>query len=838
MVVGRSLRSLYFCVCLSVLTLVFTRNLLAESRINPRVWEEASRSERVHVLIVMAHQPQREAILRAGNLYEASLRSAVARVQTTRSAAGLVRMEETRAQRDLNAVEVEMTRFALDDTAGRIAPQQSRMEARLLGLGAEGIRKFTALNLISARVPAAALPALEADGEIVEVGLNRPASVSLKTSVPAAGAPLWWRAGYRGSGEMVAVLDTGIRSSHPMFDRLPIEARVFLNDLKTDPCFGDDASSPEDRQGHGTHVSGIVGGRESAAFEGVGGMAPGLAGLVSLKVGGRTRAVEGQCPPNQGLLYPSDIFAGIEWALRNTPARIFNASLGSGTGSDDDSVVRLYDWFADVYKLVFVVAAGNDGPSAYTVGAPGIAWNILSVASMNDRGTADRSDDAVSAFSSRGPTHGGRFKPDLAAPGEAISSADAASDGLTGYSGTSMAAPHVAGAAALLREAGIRDPLAARALLIQTADGPPGWRNDIGWGYMNLDTALIESNVVTSAVRPGAPRYYGGVTRSGSWKATLVWNRHPFSDADRSPAFQDLDLGLYRRESGTQVSVSDTFIQNVEQVRATQAFEAVVRISSESGGNMDEPFALALSSAGFVEIKGPVLRVDCVPPSAVAPRGDFDVLCTASNSGDLPAFEVKGTLTGVGLRVSADFGTLAPHAFANRTFRVSAPALSATYALSVQLMGSGYGVQPLSAATRTEFTVGPPLSGLPAIRPPLLLKAVTASETAGGSCAAPAERSRFALDQDRVYVWFSVSDFRPGDVAMVEWFRPDGQSFNVTRWDPAAALQSPSEFRCYWSWIALRDLPFGVGAGDWRVRGFWNNGALFNLAFRVGPGAE
>src|SRR6185295_14370805 len=131
-----------------------------------------------------------------------------------------------------------------------------------------------------------------------------------------------------------------------------------------------------------------------------------------------------------------------------------------------------------------------------------IGRNVLTVAGFNDVGTVASTDDVVLGFSSRGPTPGGRKKPDLTAPGGAVVAPSSAwnsppsNPDFTAMSGTSFAAPHVAGAMTLLEGAGIADPMAQRAILINSArdwtgrvDGlagwtPPqsGWRPEVGWG--------------------------------------------------------------------------------------------------------------------------------------------------------------------------------------------------------------------------------------------------------------------------------------------------------------------------------------------------------------------
>ena len=92
----------------------------------------------------------------------------------------------------------------------------------------------------------------------------------------------------------------------------------------------------------------------------------------------------------------------------------------------------------DIHNLVWVNSGGNKGPDLQTVTSPGIAYNAISVGSVNTNETPSRGDDFVADSSSRGPTIGGRFKPDLVAPGEVIISTDFPSHGFVGKSGTSV----------------------------------------------------------------------------------------------------------------------------------------------------------------------------------------------------------------------------------------------------------------------------------------------------------------------------------------------------------------------------------------------------------------
>ncbi|WP_269785583.1 S8 family serine peptidase [Streptomyces buecherae] len=148
----------------------------------------------------------------------------------------------------------------------------------------------------------------------------------------------------------------------------------------------------------------------------------------------------------------SGIIAGAQWAIAQG-AKVTNLSLGGPDTAGDDLLGQAVNDLSATSGALFVIAAGNEGPAAGTVGSPGSAAAALTV------GAVDRA-DTMADFSSRGPTADGSLKPDLTAPGVDIVAAKAtegtegapAADGYVSMSGTSMATPHVAGAAAILAQ--------------------------------------------------------------------------------------------------------------------------------------------------------------------------------------------------------------------------------------------------------------------------------------------------------------------------------------------------------------------------------------------------
>ncbi|MGK5443797.1 S8 family serine peptidase [Micromonospora sp. URMC 105] len=355
---------------------------------------------------------------------------------------------------------------------------------------------------------------------IDRVWLDGRVRADLEHSVPQIGAPAAWAAGRDGAGVEVAVLDTGIDANHPdLADRI-VEAKDFSG-----------TGSAQDGHGHGTHVASTIAG-SGAASDGLRkGVAPGA------------RLLVGKVLDDFGRGYESAIVAGMEWAARSG-AKVINMSLGgSATDGTDPMSQALNDLTAETGAL-FVVAAGNEG-AANSVGSPGAATSALTV------GAVDR-DDKLADFSSRGPRIGdGGIKPEITAPGVGIVAARAAGtsmgtavgDRYTRANGTSMATPHVAGAAAILVQEH-PDWTAGRLkdALVSTTKPTPGLTVfEQGTGRVDVPRALSQ-------------RLYGSATADFGRLATggpVAERTVTYTNGTAAPQTLRLALELRNLDSGT-----------------------------------------------------------------------------------------------------------------------------------------------------------------------------------------------------------------------------------------------------------------------------------------------
>ncbi|WP_229703545.1 S8 family peptidase [Streptomyces albiflavescens] len=300
-------------------------------------------------------------------------------------------------------------------------------------------RSLTVLNADAVQTPQQDTPELwnavtngdETASGVAHVWLDGVRKASLDKSVPQIGAPKAWAAGYTGKGVKIAVLDTGVDATHPDLKNQVIESKNFST-----------AADATDHFGHGTHVASIAAGTGAKSHGKYKGVAPGA------------KILNGKVLDDTGSGDDSSILAGMEWAA-DQGADVVNLSLGGPDTPEIDPLEAEVNKLSAEKGVLFAIAAGNSGPES--IGSPGSADAALTVGAVDDH-------DKLADFSSTGPRAGdAAIKPDVTAPGVDITAAAApgslideeVGENPPGYltiSGTSMATPHVAGAAAILKQ--------------------------------------------------------------------------------------------------------------------------------------------------------------------------------------------------------------------------------------------------------------------------------------------------------------------------------------------------------------------------------------------------
>ncbi|MDD5103244.1 MAG: S8 family serine peptidase [Candidatus Peribacteraceae bacterium] len=274
--------------------------------------------------------------------------------------------------------------------------------------------------------------------------------------------------GINGAGVKVAVLDTGIDMTHPEVAGRIVEQSSFVT-----------GSTAADGHGHGTHVAGIVAGAGSVIHQDENG-----ANRI-LGTSPQADLLIGKVCNDDGWCAEGDILAGIEWAV-GRGAKVINLSLGGGAfmdACDSDPLAAKANWAVNQGTLV-IAAAGNGAEATSGVSTPGCASKAVAV------GALDRS-NVRQIWSGNGPAL------DLMAPGLGILSSlpcvvsgTCPEAGYGWWSGTSMASPHVAGIAALVR--GVNPSLTAdeaRDVLFQTAYDLGSAGRDDSYGFGRVDAA-------------------------------------------------------------------------------------------------------------------------------------------------------------------------------------------------------------------------------------------------------------------------------------------------------------------------------------------------------------
>jgi len=409
--------------------------------------------------------------------------------------------------------------------------------ARITASGGRAGKKLGILKARAGRMPRALLRRLADDPKVKRIHKDREVRGEVARTAATVGAKnVHAQYGYTGAGIGVAVIDSGIT---PWHDDLTANTRTKTGQRVTKFVdFVNNRTTKYDDWGHGTHVAGIIAGNGYDSNGDRLSIAP-KANIIALKA----LDFEGK-----GKI--SDIIAALDWAVTNKTAyniRVINMSLGAGVfESYNTDPLTLAAKRAVDAGIVVVAAAGNmgkaaDGKPQYgAITAPGNAPWVLTVGASSSMGTTDRRDDTMALYSSRGPTMiDFAAKPDLVAPGSGTVSLSEKNSlfyttkaaylmpgkvrGLSylpylTLSGTSMAAPVVAGSVALMLEANPNlTPNLVKAILQFTAQVYNGY------DYLTQGAGFLNT---LGAVR--LARYFQVGEKGDRYPNMKAWSGHIF----------------------------------------------------------------------------------------------------------------------------------------------------------------------------------------------------------------------------------------------------------------------------------------------------------------------
>ncbi|MFE4415018.1 S8 family serine peptidase [Streptomyces sp. NPDC056821] len=436
-------------------------------------------------------------------------------------------------------------RNVIDALRGTARDQQSGVLAKLKKSGAE-YRTFWASNTVYvARGSAELAKSLAEDGNVVRLrsdhvyklpdtteGAKVKAVAAADDAEPvewgvdAIGADdAWSEFGSRGEGVVIGSIDSGAQHDHPA---LRDSYRGTRSDGSYDHNYnwfdpsgvcGSPSLAPCDNAGHGTHTIGtMTGGLAGSARIGV---APGAKWISAKGCEGRTCSESALLASAQWMLAPTDLSG-------NNPRPELRPDIINNSWGNDNGIA-VEDWYQDSVKAwiaagIFpVFANGNAGPACNTAGSPGDYAISYAVGAFDSKGV-------IASFSSRGQGENGAIKPDIAAPGVSIRSA-VPGNSYAYMNGTSMAAPHTAGAVALLWSAApalAGDITATRELLDSTAVdvndtscGGTAGNNNV-WGEGKLDALAA----ITAAPREGTGIVTGKVTDAATGEPVVGAELH------------------------------------------------------------------------------------------------------------------------------------------------------------------------------------------------------------------------------------------------------------------------------------------------------------------------
>ncbi|MCK4658428.1 MAG: right-handed parallel beta-helix repeat-containing protein [Phycisphaerae bacterium] len=625
---------------------------------------------------------------------------------------------------------------------------------------------------------------------------------------------------YDGSGVRVGVLDTGIWADHDDFGG----AIAWQYDQETGQSIAPDSD------GHGTRVAGVIGGR-GVRLPATRGVAPGA--LLYVAKGHEVDLGSNLWGYDPGDAF--DQFLGQEvFLVNNSWGTRLDAPPDNPWNFGYDSAAALADAYADNEALTLIFSAGNEGDSGATITEPGVGKNVITVGAVSYTNDGDSGGvGRVPCYSSRGPTaDDGRLKPDVVAPGGdaaqytgdcvwsdhdyGVVTCNAQTNGVwldspdqrwglnppesfyTRQAGTSMAAPHVTGIAAMLYQAYGDDfpyddglvPRDIKALLVANAMPIHDYGTNPVNGYANTDTGygLVDAYYTLFDIAPEKLMLlwgHGGVVEttanSQDWSfyvtsgvrrlaVVLCYEDDEGEEHDGDALKDDLDLTL-KAPNGTEFTFTlpagvsmesplEKIVVNTPSVFGTGEWTATV--TGAEWNELLDPFEFQrytiVVTAYYIDPYSPSISVETAETIDIAPGEAFSVSATIANLNGLTAAGITAELSGdavfggdvnttqfVGNIVGKDStkqieftGLVAPETVGQHTLTLTVSGVNRNLANAVQTIQVNVGTELPSGGP--QVTVTSPVDGGPLVSQnvPVRVRFSTTMDIASfdtGSCA-------------------------------------------------------------------------------------------------------
>ncbi|MGD9693556.1 MAG: S8 family serine peptidase [Phycisphaerales bacterium] len=601
----------------------------------------------------------------------------------------------------LDELEAQARRDIFQRAAQAVAPDHVALADFVRNLGGELIMKTEAVSAMGFRLLARDVPVLAAHPLVATIDLDHPGAPELDIQQTSLGLnTTFWTNNITGGVHDVGVLDTGVQQSHPNLSPHPFLSNMGANDTDT----------------HGTAVAGIM----ASTHPSFRGMAFGCDKIVVALAGNITTSMP-----------------GMNYIVSTGEPEDVNYSFGNGTANTTDysTTDQFFDGVISTFGFMVSKSTGNGGfgSSTPTITQPAPAYNLLASANMDDFNNTNRNSHRITSSSSRGPTLGGRKKPDITSPGTNTTTTTPSGGFTTTFGGTSSASPHTGGVFVLLWDMGANDTKAGKAILLNTTDAINDngtsstaddtwvngsfWNRRYGWGYMNPAQAYLHGlDFFIDSVPPSPEtadyKLYAGQMFTHE-KATLVWERHVAYNGVTFPTqiegLSNLDLFAFRESDNVPVASSQSTIDNVEQLSLTSDEFVVLKVEATGAFDPDitsEEFALA-TQENFTARTGPAFAGTITAPPTIAPGATFTLTLNLQNSGDLRAHATLATLSGIQVNGNPiqNAGSIGAGLTNAISWSVQAPVVAGPVAVNFAINSDSYG-ESFSASLPFTLMIG------------------------------------------------------------------------------------------------------------------------------------